>query len=161
MVIGPAVATKDLSTWGFGSSSVVTSSPLVIISKQPPPCPDAQLACLAKLTKNLAVDRSPDALAALEAATAGDQNMFDKVTAGGVIETDSSIMGKVQNTKVLQAAIMIRALVGPTASLAILDLRPAAKVTLVGFVRTRARSGARDLVRDAGLRTALRTAGWN
>ena len=161
VVIGLAVATQDLSTVGFGSYSVVTSSPLVFISKKPPPCPDPKLACFAKLTGDLAVDRSPDALAALEAATAGDPDIFDKVTAGSVIDTDTATVAKVQNIGIPQAAIMIRALVGPAATLAILDLRPAAKVTLVGFVRTGAASGAQDLVRDEGLRTALRTAGWN
>ena len=161
VVIGPAVATRDLSIVGFDQAFVVTSSPLVIVSRTPPICADRQLACFAKLTKNLAVDLSPDVLAALEAATAGDPDMFNKVTASSVIDTDTATMAKVQNLGGLQAAIMIRALVGPTASLAILDLRPSAKVSLVGFVRTRARSGARDLIRDEGLRTALRTAGWN
>ena len=161
VVIGLAVATQDLSTVGFGSSSVVTSSPLVIISKRPPKCGTAQLACFANLTKNLAIDRSSDVLAALETATARNPDIFDKVTANSVINIDTATVAKVQNLGIPQAAIMVRALVGPTASLAILDLRPSAKVSLVGFVRTRARSGAQDLVRDEGLRTALRTAGWN
>ncbi len=161
IVIGLSVATGDLSATGFGSVTLVTASPLVIISKKPAVCADQQLACFAALTGDLAVDRSPDATAALEAATAGDADLLDKVTASRLTEADGSTGGKVQNIGIPQAAIMIRALVGPAASLAILEVHPAAKVTLVGFVRLGAASGAKDLLSDERLRTALGTAGWN
>lgn len=161
IVIGLSVATGDLSTTGFGSATLVTASPLVIISKKPAVCADQQLGCFAALTGDLAVDRSPDVLAALETATVGDADLLDKITASRLAEADGSTGGKVQNIGIPQAAIMIRALVGPAASLAILEVRPAAKVTLVGFVRLGAASGAKDLLNDEGLRTALRTAGWN
>ncbi len=161
VVIGLEVATEDLSTVGFGSATEVVSSLLVIISRKPPVCPDPQLACFAKLTGDLAVDRSPDAMAALKAATNGNDDLRDKVTASRLGDADPSTGGKVQNTGIPQAAIMIRALVGPAANLAILDVRPRAKVTLVGFVRTGAATAAKDLLSDQGLRAALRNAGWN
>ena len=161
VVIGMEVATGDLSTTGFGSATVVTTSPLVIISKKPAVCADQRLGCFAKLPGDLAVDRSPDAVAALTAATAGDADLFDNVTASRLAGADTSTGGKVQNTGIPQAAIMIRALVGPAAKLAILEVRPSARITVVGFIRTGAASAAKDLLNDQGLRNALRNAGWD
>lgn len=161
VVIGLEVATQDLSSVGFGPSAEVTSSPLVIIYRRPPMCADTKLACFTTLTGNLAVDRSPDAMAALTTATAGDDDLFDKVTGSRLEATDGSTVGKVQNAGTIQAAIMIRSLVGPVATAVIVEVQPVARVTLVGFVRTDAATTAKDLLRDQGLRTALRTAGWN
>ena len=170
IVIGPAVATGNLSTGDFDNSLTLVSSPLVIVSKRNAGlCPTGTLRCFVGLPGPLAVDKTPelgdDVKRALRSAAdrSGDgdpDSMYDQVIGSGTEPTDGLTVGKIQNVGIPQAALLPEFRVGPAAKLVATPLKPPASVSIVGFVRSDAPADAKALLKDRTLTSALETDGW-
>ena len=167
LVIGPEVLTAPIMDGIAGVPRRLASSPLVVISQAASPvCPAGTIKCLGSLGSNTqwAVQRDgelgTDVQVALTAASVADPAFGDVLLSSRVEAARASTPGEVQNLGIPAAAVMVKVSVGPAVSLSIVNVVPAAQVTIAAFTRTGAPAAAARLPADPGLATALQADGW-
>lgn len=166
LVVGPQVLVGSLLGSDAGGGTALATSPVVVVSRaSAPACRTAVLACLLKrpLDNDTEVQRTgelgPDLQAALRRASGGDPAMDDLLGSSQVPAASSITLGKVANTGIPSAAVMVGAVV-PKAETLLATAVPDAAVTIAGFARAGAPAAATRLLADPVLATSLQAAGW-